>query len=693
MYLRSCTPRHAGAVALLSLLSAAGLSGQDRPAQQPRPLSKTPRLGLGVDTTHFDRTARPQDDFYRFVNGRWLKNTPMPEDKSRYGSFAILDDKSTDAIKAIVDEAEHAASAPDGSASKKIRDFYSAYMDTVHIEQIGVTPLRPELDRIANLSSKAELPAQFAHLRRVGVATPFGFSVGQDSKHADQYAVQLGQAGLGLPDRDYYLKQDAKFVDTRAKYEAYVARLLTLAGYPNAAESAKHIVALETDLAQHQWDRVRSRDANARYNKMSVADLEKRAPNFAWGEFLRDAGATVVDSVIVAQPDYFEALSNKLDSTPLNDWKSYMTYKLVAAYSTLLPGDFVAANFDFNGRVLNGQPQPRPRDKRAVNALESSMGELIGQLYVERNFDPKAKARMIELVRNLSQAFSVGIDSLEWMSAATKEQAHDKLSKFTVKIAYPDKWRDYSLLEIRGGDPVGNSMRTAEFNFNRMIARLGKPVDRTEWTMTPQTVNAYYSSTLNEIVFPAAILQPPFFNPKADDAVNYGAIGAVIGHEMSHAFDDQGRKSDGNGNLRDWWTAEDAKAFTERAEKLAAQFDEFSPVPGMHVNGHLTLGENIGDLSGLAIAYRAYKMSLHGRPAPIIDGFTGDQRFFLGWAQVWAGMSREDAARQLLLTDPHSPDSIRGSAPLRNIDAFYTAFGVKPGDKMWLDPDKRVKIW
>jgi predicted metalloendopeptidase len=505
--------------------------------------------------------------------------------------------------------------------------------------------------------------------------------------------VQVGQSGLGLPDRDYYLKNDAKMTQTRQAYQNYIVQLLTAAKQPDPSGAAARIVALETQIAQKHWSRAHNRDRDSTYNKMTAAQLEAMAPHYSFATYLTSAGLSSATNVIVRQPDYIPAIDSIIAATPVSTWREYLTFKLIDSYANELPSAFQNARFEFRGREMSGQEQMSSRWKRGVDEVGGTLGEAVGKLYVQRNFKPAAKARMDSLVQNLREAYAVGIDSLTWMSPATKAQAKDKLAHFTVKIAYPDKWRDYSKLTIRPNDLYGNAKRASEFQYDYNISQLPKPVDRSRWGMTPQTVNAYYNPSANEIVFPAAILQPPFFNPDADDAVNYGAIGAVIGHEIGHGFDDQGRKSDGTGNLRDWWTADDAKAFQARTDKLGAQYDAIMPVDSIHINGKLTMGENIGDLSGLAQAYRAYKISLHGKEAPVIGGFTGDQRFFLGFAQIWRTKYRDAALRQQLLTDPHSPGTARAYVPLINNDAFQAAFNVQPGDKMYLPPEQRVKIW
>ncbi|HEU4883631.1 MAG TPA: M13 family metallopeptidase [Longimicrobium sp.] len=654
--------------------------------------SPSSAMALGIDTAGFDRSVRPQDDFFRFVNGGWISRTQIPADRTSMGTFLLLRDSSQAALRAIIDSVSAAPNAA-GSEGQKVGDLYRSFMDTVRVEQLGITPVQGDLARINAVTSREQYPELFASMRRIGVGTPFSFGVSQDLGNSSRYAVSVSQSGLGLPDRDYYLVDNERNTAIRQAYTTYLETLLRLAGAPDAAGAARRVVAFETEIARVQWDRTRNRDRNATYNPTAVRDLQGRTPGFRWATYLSSAGLPALDTVIVRQPDYFNAVDALLTATPVDVVKSYLAVRLLDGASQYLSSDFRNARFAFRGRVLSGQEQERPRWERGVGVVEGSLGEAVGRLYVGRHFSPQSKARMEELVANLMAAYREAIDELEWMSPATKAQAQDKLAGFTVKIGYPNEWEDYSALEIRPDDLLGNMRRAAEFEYADNIGRLGKPVDRTEWGMTPQTVNAYYNSVNNEIVFPAAILQPPFYNPAADDAVNYGAIGAVIGHEISHGFDDQGRKSDREGNLRDWWTAEDAAAFEQRATMLADQYSAFEPLPGARVNGRLTLGENIGDVSGIAIAYRAYKKSLEGRPAPVIGGFTGDQRFFLGYAQVWRTMYRDQALRQLLLTDPHSPGMYRTNGVLANIPAFYEAFNVRPGDKMYVPPERRVKIW
>ncbi len=679
-------------IAIAAIVLASPLAAQQATEQQA-PSAAAPTLGLGIDTANMDRSVRPQDDINEFVNGTWLKSAEIPADRSSWGSFVELTEKSDSALRLIVDDVAARTNAPAGSEERKIGDFYRSYMDTARIESLDTKPLQPELDAIAGIGSVADLPAAFARAQRVGVQIPFGAFVGQDQKNSSAYVVSITQSGLGMPDRDYYLRDDAKFAGIRKSYVDYITSLMTLAGRPDPAGAAQRIMALETKIAEKHWERAKLRDRDKTYNKMRVAEVDALTPSFDWPTYLKAARMGEAEDVVVRQPDYLQALEPILRGTPASTWKEYLTYKLLSSYADELPSDFERARFDFYGRTLSGLQEMRSREKRGVAEVEGAMGEALGKLYVQRYFKPEAKARMDALVKNLLAAFRQGIEELDWMSPATKAQAQDKLAHFTVKIGYPDKWRDYSTLEIRPGDLVGNVMRAQMWRYDDRAGRLGEPVDRTEWGMTPQTVNAYYNPTNNEIVFPAAILQPPFFNVEADDAVNYGGIGAVIGHEISHGFDDQGRKSDGMGNLRDWWTAADAQAFQARTDKLDAEYSAYVPIDSLHINGKLTMGENIGDLSGLAVALRAYHMSLNGKPAPVIDGFTGDQRFFMGWVQVWRTKMRDEALRQQLLTNPHSPGSYRAFVPLTNIQAFYDAFDVKQGDEMWRPPEERVRIW
>ena len=648
-------------------------------------------LALGFDPTTFSDSVRPQDDFYRYVNGGWLDQNTIPEDKSNYGSFSALADRAEQDMLEIIQGAADSGAKTPGSDVQKIGDYYLAFMDTARIEAAGSDPLRGELDRIDAIGSREDVVTYMGRARRIGSSMPLGLFVSQDEKNPEQYIIHVSQGGLGLPDRDYYLKD--RFKDVRAAYTPHIARMFRLAGLPGADGAAHDVMALETRLARAQWPRVKNRNRDLTYNRYDVAGADELSPSLDWLVFLASADVGDQTKLVIRQPDYVTALGREIRRTPVNQWKEYFRWQLLRRNAGLLSHDFVEESFAFNGHLLRGIEQNRPRWKRAVSAVNGALGEMVGKLYVEQHFKPEAKSRMDDMVSWLSRAFGRSIDSLAWMSDTTKLQAHDKLAKFTPKIGYPSKWKDYSALTVDPQDLVGDTFRSRSVEYDRNIHKLGQPIDRTEWRMTPQTVNAYYSSSKNEVVFPAAILQPPFFNVEADDAVNYGAIGAVIGHEFSHGFDDQGRKSDGDGRLRDWWTEQDATEFKARADRLVAQYDEFSPLEGMHVNGRLTLGENIGDLAGLTMAYRAYHLSLGAKEAPVIDGFTGDQRFFIGWAQVWRRLYRENELKRRLTTDPHSPSQYRTNGIVSNIDAFYAAFDLAPGDGMYRPPEDRVHIW
>jgi predicted metalloendopeptidase len=650
-------------------------------------------LASGVDMQYVDRSVRPQDDIYRYLNGKWLDSFQLPADKATYGAFAYVDDKTQEQLHGIVESLVREGAGTDADV-RKIADLYSSFMDEGRLETLGVKPLRAEfaaIDAIANLS---EIPALIAHMSRIGADAPYDISINQDARNSLQYAVILGQSGLGMPDRDYYLKDDAKLKETRAKYLAHVHKMLEMAGDADAESHAAAILGLETALAQAQWTRVENRDPIKTYNKTAIVDLPKLMPDYDWPRYVQgsDIGGKV-DSVIVSQPSYFNALGKLMTATPLPVWKVYFKWQVLSAAAPYLSKAFVDERFAFRGTVLSGTPENRVRWKRGVGLIDDAMGEALGKRYVEKYFPPQNKARMEELVRNLLDAYRRDIDTLDWMGPETKKGAHAKLAKLVTKIGYPNTWRDYGPLRIVRDDLWGNVVRANEFEYRRNIDKLGKPVDRNEWLMTPQTVNAYYNPPMNEIVFPAAILQPPFFNMQADDAVNYGSIGAVIGHEISHGFDDRGSQYDADGNLRDWFTQEDHARFATKTKALVAQYNAYEPVPDYHVNGQLTLGENIADNSGLAIAYQAYRLSLGGRAAPVIDGLTGDQRFYLGWVMVWRGKVRTAEAIRRVKIDPHSPPSVRGSAPLVNQAGFYSAFGVKEGDKMYLAPGSRVNIW
>lgn len=645
----------------------------------------------GILPANMDQSIRIQDDFFKHVNGTWIKNTEIPADKTRWGAFNELRDNALSQLKTIIeDNVQHAKNAD----ARKIADLYTSFMDEARLNTLGLKPLEGEFARVNGLQDKQQLAALIAHFTRVGVNVPLDLNVHQDAKDSTRYVVDLQQSGLGLPDRDYYLNDDARMQDFRAKYVQHIEKMLKLAGDAEAAKKATDIMAFETELAKIQWSKVELRDPVKGYNKVPFAELPKLAANLQWTDYLKTVGvADKTDYVIVGQPNYVGKLNDLLNATSLDTLKTYFNWKILSSYASFLSKDFDQENFAFNDATLSGQKEQEPRWKRAVNLENADLGEALGKQYTAKYFPPENKQRMEKLVANLLKAYKQSIDKIDWMSPQTKKEAQDKLASFTTKIGYPSKWRDYSSLTISKDDLVGNVMRANEFELVRNISKIGKPIDRTEWGMTPQTVNAYYNPEMNEIVFPAAILQPPFFNSKADDAVNYGGIGAVIGHEISHGFDDQGSQYDGKGNLRDWWTKEDHEKFGAKTAALVKQYSSYSPVPNYNVNGELTLGENIADNSGLAIAYKAYKLSLNGKKAPVIDGMTGEQRFYTGFGQVWRGKSREEALIKQVKTDPHSPAEFRGNGTVVNQPGFYEAFGVKPGDKMYVAPEQRVIIW
>jgi putative endopeptidase len=649
----------------------------------------------GIDVKFIDPSVRVQDDFFTYLNGKWLKDTQIPADKSSWGTFAMLRDETQPKLLALIEAARQDKTSKAGSETRKIGDLYASFMDQERLQTLGYKPLAGELQRIRSLRDKKAVPALIAHLSQIGVPVPYSIYVGQDGRESTRYAAYINQNGLGMPDRDYYLKKDdAKLAAVRASYERHIGKILGMAGEQDAAAAAKAIVALETRLAEVQWTKVANRDPVKRYNKVDIAKLDTLTPGYDWKAALSAAGiANKVDYVIVNQPSYISGFNEVLATTELATWKSYFAWQLLRSYSEYLSKEFVDADFAFYGTAITGVTENRPRWKIGVSTVESVLGEALGKQYVSQHFPAERKARMEVLVKNLLEAYRQSIDTLDWMGPETKKEAQAKLAKFTPKIGYPNKWRDYSNLTIDRTDLVGNMMRAKTFAYKRNINKLGKPIDREEWGMTPQTVNAYYSSSMNEIVFPASILQPPFFDMRADDAVNYGAIGAVIGHEISHGFDDKGSQSDGDGNLRDWWTKEDRAKFQVKADMLVKQYSAYSPLPGYNVNGALTLGENIGDNSGVAIAYKAYKLSLGGKEAPVIDGLSGDQRFYMGFGQVWRSKMRESQQIVQVKTDSHSPGQFRANGTMMNQPGFYEAFGVKEGDKMYLAPKDRVTIW
>ena len=650
-------------------------------------------LVSGVEIANFDPAVRHQDDFYYSVNGTWLANTPIPADKSNYGSFSVLYEQSQASLKQIIEASAAKPNKVKGSSEQKVGDFYASFMDVKTIETLGISPLKDQLSDIAYASTHNDIATLMGSLLVHGASVPFGFYVNNDAKNSSQYGVYLYQSGLTLPDRDYYLKDDEKFTANRAALDKYVTDLMAQAGYSDPQRASKSVAKIEKFIAASQWSRVESRDANKSYNKMDRQQLQDLVKGFDFVQFSAGADIDKVSEVIVRQPSYFEKFGQQFNKFTVAEWQDYLAFHLVDDYAELLSKDFVDLHFAFHGNTLMGIEAQKPRWKKAVDAADQVIGEIVGEEYVKQNFKPEAKAKMEQMIQNLIKGFEVSINELEWMTPETKVAAQEKLAKFTYKIGYPDKWKDYSALDIEANDLVGNYQRYAQFEYQAMLAKLGKPIDRTEWHMTPQTVNAYYSPVMNEIVFPAAILQPPFFNMDADDAINYGGIGAVIGHEISHGFDDQGAKYDGDGNLRDWWSDKDREEFQKRGAQLSAQYAGYEAMPGRFVNGDLTLGENIGDLGGLTVAARSYKMSLNGQPSPVIDGLTGEQRLFIGWSQVWRRNYRDEELGRRLMTDSHSPSHFRAMGTPRNIPAFYEAFDLKEGDKMFLTEDERVKIW
>ena len=648
----------------------------------------------GIDTQYLDPSVRPQDDFFRYVNGKWLKEAKIPADKGGWGAFYEVAENTSKQLHGIVDKVAAKKAAP-GSIEQKIGDLYKSFMAEDRLETLGLKPLAGDLQKIRALKSKRQIPALIAYFNGIDVTVPYAPQIHQDNKDSTRYIVDLGQDGLGLPDRDYYLKNDdAKLKRVRVQYQEHIGKMLALAGDRGAVSDARKILALETELAKAQWTKVENRDPQKTYNKLLLPQLDALTPGYDWTAYLAAAGLKgKIDYLIVSQPSYLAGFNRVLAKTPLSVWRAYFTWHLLSRFAPDLDHAFVAENFAFYGTVLSGIPSEEPRWKRAVRLIDHAIGEGLGQLYVREYFPPENKARMEDLVANLIAAYRQSIGTLDWMSPASRKAAQAKLATLMTKIGYPSKWRDYSKLAIAPDDLVGNVRRAAVFEYRREIAKLGGPIDRTEWDMTPQTVNAYYNPEMNEVVFPAAILQPPFFNAKADPAVNYGGIGAVIGHEISHGFDDQGSQYDGAGNLHDWMSPADHRKFAAKTAALVKQYGAFSPLPGYPINGALTLGENIADNSGLAIAYKAYHLSLAGKPAPVIDGFTGDQRFFMGFAQVWRTKMRDQMAIVLIKSDPHSPPEFRVKGTLQNQPGFYAAFDVKPGDKMYLPPDQRVTIW
>ncbi|WP_106638926.1 M13 family metallopeptidase [Allosphingosinicella vermicomposti] len=678
------------ACTMLSLFDSAASTGAS--SSTATTIAAAPMGEWGIDTAGMDKSVKPGDDFFGYVNGTWAKTTEIPADRSSFGAFATLRDLSEARVRQLVEGYKLGNPAKDGDQAK-VAALYQAFMDEAAIEKLGAKPLQPKLKAIRGVKSKDDMAKLMGQsLGRVG-GSFFGAFVNDDSKNPDYYALYMSQSGLGLGDREMYLQE--KFAPQKTRYQQYVAQMLGLAGWANAEKAAADIVAMETKIAEAHWTRAESRNRDKTYNPMTLAELNTQAPGFPWGTFMAAANVGKADKAIVSQNTAFPKIAKIFADTDLETLKAWQAFQTVDDAAPLLSKAFDQAQFEFRSKFMNGQPEQRERWKRGVGVAEGAMGEAIGRDYVGLYYTAEAKTAMDSLVANVKAAMKTRIEGLQWMSPETKVQALDKLANFGLKIGHPDKWRDYSALQIKNGDLFGNVERAAAFEWNYRANRLGQRVDEAEWGMTPQTVNAYYSPVKNEIVFPAAILQPPFFDPKADPAVNYGAIGGVIGHEISHGFDDQGRKSDGKGILRDWWTADDAAKFETQAARLGAQYEAytFPTLPDMRINGRVAMGENIGDMAGIHVAYDAYKNSLNGQKSPVIDGFTGEQRLFMGWAQVWRTLWRDDALRQQIVNGPHSPGHIRAFAPLRNVDAWYEAFNIQPGEALYIPPEERARIW
>ena len=651
--------------------------------------TQAPRYGAwGYDLAGRGTGVKPGDDFFAYANGGAVERLQIPPDRARFGNFDVLSVLSDNRLHAILEDTAKRQSTPE---ERQVGAFYTAFMDQDRVEQRGAAPLKGDLDAVRAVRTKTDMAALMGRANKGFTSSVFGVDIDQDAKDPAHYAVELGQGGLGLPDRDYYLQPD--FAEKKAKYQAYVAQMLALAGWADPEANARAVVEFESRIARASWTRAEQRNRDKTYNAMTLAQLAGAAPGFSWTTFLAAADLKGVRRVVVAERTAFPKIARVYAATPLPVLKAWQAFHVADNAAPYLPDAFVQARFEFRNKTLNGQPELQARWKRAARAIDGNLGEAVGKVYVQRYFAPESKAQMEQLVGNLTVAFRARIEKLDWMTPQTRAAALRKLSQFGVKIAYPTQWRDYSAYQVKGDDLYGNIQRGEAYEWAYQVDRLKKPVDRLEWGMTPQTVNAYYNPTMNEIVFPAAILQPPFFSPDADPAINYGGIGSVIGHEMTHGFDDQGRKSDGTGRLRSWWTPADAKKFEAQAARYGAQYEAFKIVPGAHINGQLTMGENIADLGGVLLALDAYHASLQGRPAPVIDGLTGDQRVFLGQAQVWRAKAREDDVRQRLVTDPHSPPEARVNGPVRNVDAWYAAFDVQPGDKLYVAPTDRVRIW
>ncbi|GAA4878824.1 M13 family metallopeptidase [Ferrimonas pelagia] len=677
-----------------SALALVACSNTETPSQ-PTAASTAVKSALssGIELNNFDRSIRPQDDFYGYVNGTWLKDAEIPADRTTVGAFYDLRIKAQKDVRTIIEDLAAMDGLKPGSDEQKVAALYQSMLDTDTINALGVKPLQAEFDAIAALNSDSDIAKYFAHAQTIGVSPPFVFYVSVDAKNSQQYAAHLWQTGLSLPDRDYYFNEGERFDTMRAQFVEHIETMYRLAGLAGGAKAAKTVMAMETALAEQQWTKVESRDSEKRYNKYATADLASVAADFDWNGYLSTLGAADLDNLIINQNTYVEGFNDVFKQFSVAQWRTYLTWHVLTTYASQLSAELDAENFDFFARKVNGQAEQQARWKRAVDKVNADLGEVVGKVYVKKHFTPEAKERMSVLVENLRKAYANSIDELDWMSEDTKKKAKVKLAAFTPKIGYPDKWKDYSSLTVQADDLVGNSMRAAQWGHQEQLAKLGGPIHTWEWHMNPQTVNAYYNPTMNEIVFPAAILQPPFFNMEADDAVNYGGIGAVIGHEMGHGFDDQGSRYDENGNLVNWWTEEDLMAFQRRGRKLIKQYNDYQVFSDLSVNGQLTLGENIGDLSGITIGLKAYHLSLQGQEAPVIDGMSGDERVFIGFGQIWRAKYKEEALRNRVRTDPHSPSQYRANGPLANVPEFYEIFDVQPTDAMYIPSEDRVKIW
>ncbi len=681
----------------LVLLAGAFSVGCALAASDTPPAAK-PELGAwGVDLTAMDRGVKPGDDFFMFVNGSWMKTTEIPPERSSIGAFQLLRILSEKRMKDMVGELQAKPYASLSPEEKKLRDLYEAFTNTAGIEAAGLAPAKADLATLAHVKTLDDVARAMASTK-LATQSVFNLNVGVDEKDPNSYSVVLSQGGLGMPDRDYYLKDDAALATARDAYKKYLSQMLALAGFADTDKRAEAIFAVEARIAAVHWTRAENRDEDKTYNPMPLSDLEKLAPEFRWKAFLTEAGIPLTGPkgervVVVTQKSAFPALAKIFAETPVAVWRDYLTVHYLHSVAAYLPKAFDQADFDFYGKVLGGQSVQLDRATRGVHLLDNSLGEAFGKIYVAKYFPPEAKQKAEQLVNNLLKAYDADIRTLPWMSEATRQKALEKLHKFTPHIGYPDKWIDYSAYQVVPGQILADAQAGVAFEVHRELARLDSPVDKAEWGMTPPTINAYYNPSFNEVVFPAAILQAPFFDPNADDAVNYGGIGAVIGHEISHGFDDQGAKYDGDGVLRDWWTADDNKDFSGRTTALSNQFDTYEALPGLHVIGRNTLGEDIADLAGISIALKAYHLSLNGKPAPVIDGFTGDQRFFLSYGQIWRSKYRDAAMRTQVMSNEHAPAQFRVISAVRNVDAWYDAFGAKPGDKYYLAPDQRVRLW